>query len=119
MTRHTLLELFRSLQHPYIHPVLDIEFWDAGAALISPLNPSGSLKDLIYGSLWHEDYEKKYTCRGEGLPLRTVSFPNSSDSFTKIRKTSRFSAWDVKSSKAFYSYEIAIFLHSTIFTPET
>lgn len=71
-TRDTLLELFRGLQHPYIHPVLDIEFWDAGAALISPLNPSGSLKDLIYSSPWHEDYDKKYTCRGEGLPLRTV-----------------------------------------------
>ncbi|XP_044252578.1 slowpoke-binding protein isoform X2 [Tribolium madens] len=71
-TRDTLLELFRGLQHPYIHPVLDIDFWDAGAALISPLNPSGSLKDLIYGSPWHEDYDKKYNSKGEGLPLRTV-----------------------------------------------
>ncbi|XP_072394036.1 slowpoke-binding protein isoform X2 [Diabrotica undecimpunctata] len=72
VTRDTLLSLFRGLQHPYIHPVLDIEFWDAGAAVVSPLNPTGSLKDLIYGSVWHEDYEKKYTSRGEGLSLRTV-----------------------------------------------
>jgi PX domain-containing protein kinase-like protein len=71
-TRDTLLDLFRGLQHPYIHPVLDIEFWDTGTALISPLNPSGSLKDLIYASPWHEDYDKKYNNKGEGLPLRTV-----------------------------------------------
>ncbi|XP_018574810.1 slowpoke-binding protein-like [Anoplophora glabripennis] len=71
-TRDTLLVLFRGLQHPYIHPVLDIEFWDAGAAIISPLNPSGSLKDLIYGVLWHDEYDKKYVSKGEGLPLRTV-----------------------------------------------
>ncbi|KAJ8946809.1 hypothetical protein NQ314_008794, partial [Rhamnusium bicolor] len=63
-SRDTLLELFRGLQHPYIHPVLDIEFWDSGAAVISPLNPTGSLKDLIYGSLWHDEYNKKYITRG-------------------------------------------------------
>ncbi|XP_063916667.1 slowpoke-binding protein isoform X2 [Zophobas morio] len=71
-TRDTLLDLFRGLQHPYIHPILDVDFWDTGAALISPLNPSGSLKDLIYASPWHEDYDKKYSCRGDGLPLRTI-----------------------------------------------
>ncbi|XP_057654084.1 slowpoke-binding protein isoform X2 [Diorhabda carinulata] len=71
-TKDTLLALFRGLQHPYIHPILDIEFWDAGAAVITPLNPTGSLKDLIYGSAWHEDYEKKYTSKSEGLSLRTI-----------------------------------------------
>lgn len=71
-TREILLELFRSLQHPYIHPVLDIEFWKEGAAIISPLNPTGSLRDLIYGTFWQDDYDKKYVRRGEGLPLRTV-----------------------------------------------
>ncbi|KAL1494076.1 hypothetical protein ABEB36_009730 [Hypothenemus hampei] len=71
-TRETLIELFRGLQHPYIHPVLDIDFWKEGAAIVSPLNPTGSLKDLIYGTYWQEDYEKKYLARGEGLPLRTV-----------------------------------------------
>lgn len=72
-TRDTLLDLFRGLQHPYIHPVLDIVFWDAGTALITPLNPSGSLKDLIHSTPWHEDYDRKYTAKGEGLPLGTVS----------------------------------------------
>ncbi|KAG5885642.1 hypothetical protein JTB14_012071 [Gonioctena quinquepunctata] len=71
-TRDTLLELFRGLQHPYIHPVLDIEFWEEGAAIISPLNPSGSLKELIYSSVWHNEYDKKYVSRGEGLSIRTV-----------------------------------------------
>ncbi|ERL90137.1 hypothetical protein D910_07491, partial [Dendroctonus ponderosae] len=60
------------LQHPYIHPVLDIDFWKDEAAIFAPLNPTGSLKDLIYQSFWQDDYEKKYVCRGEGLPLRTV-----------------------------------------------
>lgn len=73
-TRQTFLQLFRGLQHPYIHPVLDVEFWEIGAAIITPLNPAGSLKDLIYGTLWHEEYGSKYNQRGDGLPLGTVSF---------------------------------------------
>uniref|UniRef100_A0AAR5QA89 Protein kinase domain-containing protein n=1 Tax=Dendroctonus ponderosae TaxID=77166 RepID=A0AAR5QA89_DENPD len=72
-TRETLIELFRGLQHPYIHPVLDIDFWKDEAAIFAPLNPTGSLKDLIYQSFWQDDYEKKYVCRGEGLPLRTAN----------------------------------------------
>lgn len=72
-TRETLLELFRGLQHPYIHPVLDIEFWELTAGIITPLNPAGSLKDLIYDSVWHEEYDPKYNKRGNGLPLGTVS----------------------------------------------
>ncbi|XP_074027610.1 slowpoke binding protein isoform X3 [Leptinotarsa decemlineata] len=71
-TKDTLLELFRGLQHPYIHPVLDIEFWEGGAAIISPCNPAGSLKDLIYSSVWHKEFDKKYVGRGEGLSIRTV-----------------------------------------------
>ncbi|XP_066255796.1 slowpoke-binding protein isoform X2 [Euwallacea similis] len=71
-TKETLIELFRGLQHPYIHPVLDIEFWKEEAAIITPLNPTGSLRDLIYGSFWKDDCDKKYVCKGEGLPLRTV-----------------------------------------------
>ncbi|CAH0564179.1 unnamed protein product [Brassicogethes aeneus] len=71
-TRETLLELFRGLQHPYIHPVLDIEFWEAGAALVSPLNPSGSLRDVIYGANFSHDCQEKYADRGAGLALRTV-----------------------------------------------
>ncbi|KAF7279329.1 hypothetical protein GWI33_007419 [Rhynchophorus ferrugineus] len=70
--REVFLELFRGLQHPYIHPVLDIHFWTEGVAVISPLNPTGSLRDLIYGTFWQDDFEKKYISKGEGLPLRTV-----------------------------------------------
>ena len=72
-SRDSLLSLFRCLQHPYIHPVLDVEFWDNSAALFSPLNPSGSLKDIIYGCAWQEDCDRKYTRKGGGLPLRQVS----------------------------------------------
>ncbi|XP_045476792.1 slowpoke-binding protein isoform X2 [Harmonia axyridis] len=70
--KRNLLELFRGLQHPYIHPILDIEFWEAGAGLVMPLNPDGSLRDLIYGSPWQEEYSEKYHGRGEGLPLKTI-----------------------------------------------
>lgn len=73
LTRDAILSLFRALQHPYIHPILDVEFWEAGAALISPLNPSGSLKDLIYGANWYDDYDRKYRIKGEGLDIRQVS----------------------------------------------
>lgn len=68
--------MFRGLQHPYIHPVLDIDFWKDGTAIFTPLNPTGSLKDLIYQSFWQDDYEKKYVSRGVGLPIRTVSIHN-------------------------------------------
>ncbi|CAH1116176.1 unnamed protein product, partial [Phaedon cochleariae] len=71
-TRDALIELFRGLQHPYVHPVLDVEFWRGEVAVISPVNPAGSLKDLIYGASWFEDYEKKYRARGEGLSVRTI-----------------------------------------------
>lgn len=83
-TRKTLLELFRGLQHPYIHPVLDIEFWEIGAGIVTPLNPAGSLKDLIHDSVWHEEYGPKYNKRGSGLPLGTVS--NSTKIFLESLK---------------------------------
>lgn len=72
ITRETVLNLFRGLQHPYIYPVLDIEFWESQVALISPLNHGGSLRDLIYACPWHEEYDRKYAGRGEGLPLWQV-----------------------------------------------
>ncbi|XP_025829573.1 slowpoke-binding protein isoform X2 [Agrilus planipennis] len=71
-TRRTFLSLFRGLQHPYIHPILDLEFWDSQVALISPLNLTGSLKDLIYGTYWHDDWELKSNKKGIGLPLWQV-----------------------------------------------
>ncbi|CAH1993719.1 unnamed protein product [Acanthoscelides obtectus] len=84
-THDTLLELFRGLQHPYIHPILDVEFWSGGgdtsgggsstppaAAFIAPLNPAGSLKDMIYGVDWREPYDRKYSVKGQGLTLKTI-----------------------------------------------
>lgn len=84
-TRLTLLEIFRGLQHPYIHPVLDVEFWDKNAGIITPLNPAGSLKDLIYDSVWHDEYGPKYNKRGNGLPLGTVSINQYPKSFYKYK----------------------------------
>jgi PX domain-containing protein kinase-like protein len=51
-TRGTILELFLALQHPYIYPVLDLDFRDVSGqtyvVLVLPFNSKGSLKDLIY-----------------------------------------------------------------------
>lgn len=47
-----LMELLGSLQHPYIYPVLDLGFLHTVtnhyACLVTPFNPRGSLKDLIF-----------------------------------------------------------------------
>lgn len=60
-TRDIIIELFQSLQHPYIYPVLDFQFTESDnaldegethAVLVMPFNTEGSLKDLIYGSAW-------------------------------------------------------------------
>lgn len=46
------MELFGTLQHPYIYPVLDLGFFKSDtvdyACLVMPFNSKGSLKDLIY-----------------------------------------------------------------------
>lgn len=51
-SRNVFMELFGTLQHPYIYPILDLEFFEIGsrsfACLVMPFNPKGSLKDLIY-----------------------------------------------------------------------
>lgn len=58
-TRRTILDLFLTLQHPYIYPVLDVEFVEGATdsettfiTLVLPFNSKGSLKDLIY-KVWY------------------------------------------------------------------
>ncbi|XP_015517643.2 slowpoke-binding protein isoform X4 [Neodiprion pinetum] len=76
--RETLNHLFLALQHPYICPVLDLDFKEFKGQnyviLVQPIN-QGSLKDLIYGierNCWNEDWSQKYVTRGKGLPLPQV-----------------------------------------------
>ncbi|KAK7867344.1 hypothetical protein R5R35_001119 [Gryllus longicercus] len=75
-TRATILELFLALQHPYIYPVLDLDFREATGQsyviLVLPFNSKGSLKDLIYKSRWQDDWSQKYGQRSEGLPVWQV-----------------------------------------------
>ncbi|XP_050436572.1 slowpoke-binding protein-like isoform X2 [Adelges cooleyi] len=78
-TRQTILDLFLTLQHPYIYPVLDVEFVQGATdqettfiTLVLPFNSKGSLKDLIYKSCWHDDWNDKYGQRSEGLPLSQI-----------------------------------------------
>ncbi|KAF4520874.1 hypothetical protein B566_EDAN007055 [Ephemera danica] len=74
--REALQELFVALQHPYIYPVLDLDFQIVGGNTyvlsILPLNSKGSLKDLIYRSRWQDDWSLKYGQRSTGLPLSQV-----------------------------------------------
>lgn len=50
--RETLQDLFVALQHPYIYPVLDVDFVELCGRMhvitVLPLNNKGSLKDFIY-----------------------------------------------------------------------
>nr|CAD7409058.1 unnamed protein product [Timema cristinae] len=75
-TRDTILNLFLALQHPYIYPVLDLDFRDVATQtyviLVLPFNNKGSLKDLIYKSKWQDDWGQKYSQRSAGLPLSQV-----------------------------------------------
>ncbi|XP_046441386.1 probable inactive serine/threonine-protein kinase slob2 isoform X1 [Daphnia pulex] len=86
-TRNALIDLFTALQHPYIYPVLDVDFVYGAVAssnspfceeakpvlvTVFPFNTKGSLKDLIYRSRWQDDWDQKYCQRSEGLPLLQV-----------------------------------------------
>ncbi|XP_011309327.1 slowpoke-binding protein isoform X3 [Fopius arisanus] len=72
-TRDVLNKLFLALQHPYVCPVLDLEFIEIEGQnyviLVQPIN-QGSMKDLIYGierNCWNADWSHKYSSRGKGL----------------------------------------------------
>ncbi|CAN8001407.1 unnamed protein product [Ixodes hexagonus] len=74
--RPGLQEIFLDLQHPYVHPVLDIDIKVLAerphVVVVSPLNDVGSLKDLIYHSKYNEDWQEKYRRQGVGLPTEQV-----------------------------------------------
>ncbi|XP_008207787.1 slowpoke-binding protein isoform X2 [Nasonia vitripennis] len=77
-TRDVLNKLFLALQHPYVCPILDLEFVKHEsqdyAVLVQPIN-QGSLKDIIYGierNCWNEDWSQKYGSRGKGLPVSQI-----------------------------------------------
>ncbi|CAK1555542.1 unnamed protein product [Leptosia nina] len=72
-TQCLIMELFRALHHPYIYPVLDLELCNGHALVVMPFNSTGSLKDLIYKSTWSDEYTKKYTSVGCGLPASQVA----------------------------------------------
>ncbi|XP_076060361.1 uncharacterized protein LOC143036681 isoform X4 [Oratosquilla oratoria] len=75
-TKEALIELFQALQHPYIYPVLDMDFASISnhcyVISVLPYNQKGTLKDLIYRSHWQEDWGEKYQQRSSGLPVSQV-----------------------------------------------
>ncbi|KAJ8680694.1 hypothetical protein QAD02_016481 [Eretmocerus hayati] len=77
-TRDVLNKLFLTLQHPYVCPILDLEFIVHESidyvVLVQPIN-QGSLKDIIYGierNCWNEEWSHKYGSRGRGLLLPQI-----------------------------------------------
>lgn len=75
-TREALMELFQALHHPYIYPVLDVDFANISShtyvITVIPHNNKGTLKDLIYKSHWQDDWGEKYQQRSTGLPVTQV-----------------------------------------------
>ncbi|KAG7166543.1 Slowpoke-binding protein-like [Homarus americanus] len=75
-TREALVELFQALHHPYIYPVLDVDFANISShtyvITVIPHNAKGTLKDLIYRSHWQDDWSEKYQQRSAGLPVSQV-----------------------------------------------
>ncbi|XP_059468852.1 slowpoke-binding protein isoform X2 [Neocloeon triangulifer] len=75
-SRETLQDLFVSLQHPYIYPILDVDFVELSGknqvVTVLPLNQKGSLKDFIYKSSWQEDWGLKYAQRSSGMSASQV-----------------------------------------------
>nr|XP_053636211.1 slowpoke-binding protein-like isoform X4 [Cherax quadricarinatus] len=75
-TREALVELFQALHHPYIYPVLDVDFANISSCTyvitVIPHNNKGTLKDLIYRSHWQDDWSEKYQQRSAGLPVGQV-----------------------------------------------
>lgn len=75
-TRSIFLDLFLALQHPYIYPILDMNFKEIGNKwyifVTLPFNEKGSLKDFIYKSRWQDNWNQKYSQRSTGLPLSQV-----------------------------------------------
>ncbi|XP_071532252.1 uncharacterized protein Slob isoform X3 [Panulirus ornatus] len=75
-TREALIELFQALHHPYIYPVLDVDFANISShtyvVTVIPHNNKGTLKDLIYRSHWQDDWGEKYQQRSTGLPVTQV-----------------------------------------------
>ncbi|KAK7602041.1 hypothetical protein V9T40_009482 [Parthenolecanium corni] len=77
--RHVIMDLFLALQHPYIYPILDLEFIEANVQkknaniiVVLPFNNKGSLKDLIYKTCWHDEWADKYSQRSKGLPISQI-----------------------------------------------
>lgn len=75
-TRKVILDMFVALQHPYIYPVLDLNFKDVGdetfVLVVLPYNERGSLKDFIYKTRWQDDWRHKYSQRSSGLPISQI-----------------------------------------------
>ncbi|XP_054267498.1 slowpoke-binding protein isoform X2 [Macrosteles quadrilineatus] len=84
-TRQVILDLFLALQHPYIYPVLDLEFREGVQAnqtfivLVLPFNTKGSLKDLIYKNTCLHDFcfltKRQRTAPSSGKRKRIFGLP--------------------------------------------
>ncbi|XP_078356019.1 slowpoke-binding protein-like [Oculina patagonica] len=73
-TRKTLKELFSLLQHPYLLPVMEVDFvFEHNLVMfVHPFRSAGSLKDVIYGSRSQSSWEDKYQVKGKSLSLTQI-----------------------------------------------
>ncbi|KAM7449617.1 hypothetical protein ABFA07_002536 [Porites harrisoni] len=73
-TKKTLKELFSLLQHPYLFPVMDVDFVIEHnlVMFIHPYRSTGSLKDIIYGSRPQSSWQQKYQAKGKSLSLTQI-----------------------------------------------
>lgn len=71
-----LAELFLTLQHPYVYPVLDFDYKTLSdepfSVVFMPFSEKGSLKDLLYHSNCQDDWTEKYRYHGEGLQINQI-----------------------------------------------
>ncbi|GAB1597978.1 slowpoke-binding protein-like [Argonauta hians] len=73
-TESSLRVFDQYIKHPYIMPLIKIEFLleDDVIVVSRPFSPSGSLKDEIYQSRCLDNYKDKYNNHGQPLPLGQI-----------------------------------------------
>lgn len=71
-----LTDLLHGLQHPYLYPVVEIDYIPPDknfVVVIQPLAPKGSLKDLIYKTNPIGDWSSKYSTAKKGLSEQEIA----------------------------------------------
>ncbi|XP_065900886.1 probable inactive serine/threonine-protein kinase slob2 [Dysidea avara] len=73
--KKTLNQLFFSLQHPFVHPIIEVDYMTdkSVVVMISPISARGSMKDFIYRTRPLINWSAKYNGRGTPLPSKQTA----------------------------------------------